>query len=57
MFLYKFYTNIIMQLYTKFFIYHICTIQSHHNNSYQNYMRLERNTGEHERPSTLGHWL
>ena len=28
---------------TKFFIYNIYTIQVYHNNSYQNYMRLERN--------------
>ena len=33
-------------------MYNIYTIQIHHNNSYQNYMRLERNIHEHERPST-----
>ena len=46
-----------MQLYTKFFICNIYTSQIHHNNSYQKYMRLEINIQEHERPSTLGHWL
>ena len=46
-----------IRLYTKFFIYNICTIQIYHNDSCQNYMRLERNILEHERPSTLGHWL
>ena len=49
--------NIFMQLYTKFFIYNIYTIQIHHNDSYQNYMRPDRNIHEHERPSALGHWL
>ena len=37
-----------MQPYTKFFIYNIYTIQIHHNDSYHNYMRLERNIQEHE---------
>ena len=46
-----------MQIYIKFFVSNIYTIQSHHNNSYQNYVRLERNIHEHEQPSTLGHWL
>ena len=31
--LYNFYTNMFIQLYTKFLIYNIYTIQIHHNNS------------------------
>ena len=46
-----------MQLCTILFIYNIYTVQIHRNNSYQKYMRLERTTYEHERSSTLGHWL
>ena len=46
-----------MQLYIKFFRYNIYAIQIHHNNSSQNYMRIERNIHEHERPSTLSQWL
>ena len=46
-----------IQVCTKFFMYNIYTIQIHHNKSYQNSMRLERNIHEQERPSTLGHWL
>ena len=38
-------------------MYSIYTIQIHDSNSYQNYMRLERNIHEHERPNTSGHWL
>ena len=38
-------------------MYSIYTIQIHDNNSYQNYMRLERNIHGHEWPNTLGHWL
>ena len=37
-------------------MYNNYTIQIHHNNSYQNYMRLERNVQEHERASNLDHY-
>ena len=33
----------------------IYTIQIHHSDFYQHYMRLERNIHKHEWPSTLGH--
>lgn len=39
-----------------FLIYKIYAIQIDHNNSYQNYMRLERNVQEHERASNLDHY-
>ena len=56
-----FYTNFIRfflcNFITKFCTYNIYTIQIDHNNSYQNYMRLERNIHKHEQSSTLGHWL
>ena len=50
-------TNFLCSFITKFFIYNIYTIQIHHSNFYQNYMRLERNIHKHEWPSTLGIWL
>ena len=37
-------------------MYNNYTIQIHHNNSYQNYMRLESNVHEHERASNLDHY-
>ena len=57
-----FYASLYQSLYTAlhWILYTACniyTIQINHNNSYENYMRLERNKHEHEQPSTLRDWL